>query len=302
MTAQILDGRSIAREIQSDLKLRIEKFVQQQNRRPVLAALLVGDDPASHVYVRNKESACAKVGIESRLHRMPGSTTSGDLLDKLGELNSDEDVNAILVQLPLPAHVDSQIVLDAVDPLKDADAFHPHNVGLISQGRPRFLPCTPHGVMRLIHRYGITTSGRRVVIVGRSDIVGKPLALMLANRDSPYGPELANATVTICHSHTRNLRDITRSAEILIAAIGKPRFISSEMIAPGSVVVDVGINRTSEGLVGDVDYDAALEIASFVSPVPGGVGPLTVSMLMENTLTAATLHARRAAEQSRSSS
>jgi len=301
MTAQILDGRQIASEIQSEIKQRIEQFVRRQNRQPVLAAVLVGNNPASQVYVRNKESACAKVGIGSRLHSMPDSSTTGDLLEKLSELNSDAGVNGILVQLPLPDGVDSQAVLDSIDPLKDVDAFHPYNVGLISQGRPRFLPCTPHGIMRLLHRYGVPAVGRHVVIVGRSDIVGKPLALMLAGRNCPYGPQMANATVTICHSHTTDLHSLTRSADILVAAIGKPKFISGDMIAPGAVIVDVGINRTSEGLVGDVDYHAALQIASFVTPVPGGVGPLTVAMLLENTLVAATIQARSATELYQSS-
>ena len=293
MSATVLDGKKIAKEIQGEIKQRVEDFVEQHDRAPVLAAVLVGEDPASQVYVRNKERACARVGIGSQLHRLDASTTTEDLLALIEQLNSDPEVNGILVQLPLPAEVDAQVVLDAIHPDKDVDAFHPCNVGLISQGRPRFLPCTPHGVVQVLKRYGLKTSGLNAVIVGRSDIVGKPMALMLANRDCGLGPEMANATVTICHSRTNELAAITRSADLLIAAIGQPKFITAEMVKPGAIVVDVGINRTEEGLVGDVDYEAVAEVASAITPVPGGIGPLTVTMLLENTLTAA--HVQQAA-------
>jgi methylenetetrahydrofolate dehydrogenase (NADP+)/methenyltetrahydrofolate cyclohydrolase len=287
MTAKILDGRAIAREIQAAIKQRAESFAARSGIAPTLAAVLVGDDPASQVYVRNKEKACHRVGIQSQLHRLPATTATEELLSRVIQLNQDPQVNGILVQLPLPAEVDAQAVLDAIDPLKDVDAFHPINVGLLSQGRPRFLPCTPHGVLQILYRSGIATAGRHVCILGRSDIVGKPMALMLAQRDSGLGPEMANATVTLCHSRTHNLAEITRSADILIAAIGQPQFVQAEMIKPGGVVVDVVINRTDNGLVGDVNFEPASRIAAAITPVPGGVGPLTVTMLLENTLAAA---------------
>ncbi len=291
MTAQLLDGKAISKQIQAETKIKVGEFVARHQHAPVLAAVLVGDDPASHVYVRNKERACTRVGIDSQLHRMPGSSTTEEVLDRVRQLNEDATVNGILVQLPLPPQVDSQVVLDAVDARKDVDAFHPQNVGLISQGRPQFLPCTPHGIVQLLHRYKIPTSGKHVCVIGRSDIVGKPMTLMLAQRDCELGPEMANATVTLCHSRTENLKRHTASADIVIAAIGRPRFVTAEMIKPGAVVIDVGINRTDDGLVGDVDYEAVREVAGFLTPVPGGVGPLTVTMLLENTLKAAELQA-----------
>lgn len=287
MPGKKLDGRKISKEIQAEIKQRVTEFQQQYSQAPMLAAVLVGDDPASGVYVRNKERACKRAGIGSQLHRMPAESTTADVLAKVNALNADPQVNGILVQLPLPSGVDTQVVLDAVDASKDVDAFHPHNVGLISQGRARFLPCTPHGIVQLLARYEIKTNGKHVVVIGRSDIVGKPMALMLAGRDCGLGADFANATVTICHSRTTNLAEITRTADILVAAIGKPKFVTADMVKDGAVVIDVGINRTDDGLVGDVDYDAILDKASFVTPVPGGVGPLTVTMLLENTLTAA---------------
>lgn len=289
MSAEVLDGKRIAKEIQAEIKQRVAAFVETHRFAPALAAVLVGDDPASQVYVRNKERACERAGIKSQLHRMPAESTTDEVLDRVHQLNEDPEVSGILVQLPLPREVDSQVVLDAVSPLKDVDAFHPRNVGLISQGRPQFLPCTPHGIIQMLKRYQIHTQGKNVVIVGRSDIVGKPLALMLANRDIGLGPEMANATVTICHSQTSDLKAVTRQADILIAAIGQPKFITGDMVKPGAVVVDVGINRTDDGLVGDVDYKDVVPVASYVTPVPGGVGPLTVTMLLENTLSAAGL-------------
>ena len=289
MVAGILDGKKTASEIQSEISSRVESFTIETGSCPQLAAVLVGDDPASQVYVRNKEKACRRVGMKSQLHRMPDDVSTADVIDTVQALNSDPTVNGILVQLPLPVSVEAQVVLDAINPAKDVDAFHPQNVGLISQGRPRFLPCTPHGILQLLKRYGISTAGRHVVIVGRSDIVGKPLAMMLSGKGCGLGPELANATVTLCHSRTRDLNDFTRTADILIAAIGRARFVTADMISEGCVVVDVGINRTSDGLVGDVDFDSVGELASWITPVPGGVGPLTVTMLLENTLMAARL-------------
>lgn len=287
MPGEKLDGKKISKEIQAEIKTRVVKFQEQHSCAPMLAAVLVGDDPASSVYVRNKERACERAGIGSQLHRMSADSTTADVLAKVNQLNNDPEVNGILVQLPLPSGVDTQVVLDAVDASKDVDAFHPHNVGLISQGRARFLPCTPHGIVQMLARYDIKTTGKHVVVIGRSDIVGKPMALMLAGRDCGLGSDFANATVTICHSRTTDLAAITRTADILVAAIGKAKFVTAEMIKDGAVVIDVGINRTDDGLVGDVDYASILEKASFVTPVPGGVGPLTVTMLLENTLTAA---------------
>ncbi|MDG2185598.1 MAG: bifunctional methylenetetrahydrofolate dehydrogenase/methenyltetrahydrofolate cyclohydrolase FolD [Mariniblastus sp.] len=289
MSAEVLDGKRIAKEIQAEIKQRVATFVETHHFAPALAAVLVGDDPASQVYVRNKERACERAGIKSQLHRMPADSTTDEVLEKVRQLNEDPEVSGILVQLPLPREVDTQVVLDAVSPLKDVDAFHPRNVGLISQGRPQFLPCTPHGIIQMLKRYQIHTQGKNVVIVGRSDIVGKPMALMLANRDIGLGPEMANATVTICHSQTSDLGAVTQQADILIAAIGQPKFITGDMVKLGAVVVDVGINRTDDGLVGDVDYNDVVPVASYVTPVPGGVGPLTVTMLLENTLSAAGL-------------
>jgi methylenetetrahydrofolate dehydrogenase (NADP+)/methenyltetrahydrofolate cyclohydrolase len=291
MTAQLLDGKQISKEIQSEIRAAVSQFVAEGNSPPTLAAVLVGEDPASHVYVRNKEQACQRVGINSQLHRLPASSTTEQVLGLVQQLNLDTEISGILVQLPLPRQVDTQAVLDAVDASKDVDAFHPHNVGLISQGRPRFLPCTPHGVLQILKRYNLPTEGRHVCIIGRSDIVGKPMALMLVQKDIGLGPQWANATVTLCHSRTKDLPAITRTADILIAAIGSPQFVTKEMLKPGAVVVDVGINRTDQGLVGDVDFDGCLETASYITPVPGGVGPLTVTMLLENTLTAARHHA-----------
>ena len=292
MPAELLDGKAIAKQIQAETKDSVTEFFAQHQSAPTLAAVLVGDDPASQVYVRNKDRACARVGIESQLHRMPTSTTTDEVIDLVKQLNDDHSVSGILVQLPLPDQVDSQLVLDTVAANKDVDAFHPLNVGLISQGRPQFLPCTPHGIVQLLYRYQLPTSGKQVCVIGRSDIVGKPMASMLVQRDSGLGPEMANATVTICHSRTKNLAELTRQADVLIAAIGRPKFVTADMIKPGAAVVDVGINRTDEGLVGDVDFDQALEVAGYLTPVPGGVGPLTVAMLLQNTLKAAQLQTR----------
>ena len=289
MTAQILDGKAVSQQIRAETKQKVTEFTAQTGSVPKLAAVLVGEDPASQVYVRNKERACKNTGIESDVHRIPASTTQSELLQLIDRLNADSTVSGILVQLPLPDQIDATAVLDAVDASKDVDAFHPDNVGRMSQGRPRFLPCTPHGVQQLLHRYDIPTVGKHVVIVGRSDIVGKPLASMLAQKNSALGPTAANATVTICHSRTAELPAVTRTADILVAAIGKPKFITTNMVKPGAVVVDVGINRTDEGLVGDVDFEAVKATASFITPVPGGVGPLTIAMLLENTLAACQL-------------
>ena len=254
--------------------------------------MLVGEDPASQVYVRNKEIACTKAGIASRVVRLESSTRIETLLQLLDSLNGDPSVHGILVQLPLPGHLDTRLVLDRIDPRKDVDAFSPENVGLMAQGRPRFLPCTPHGVFQLLHRCGIPMAGKEVVVVGRSDIVGKPLVAMALQRSGPCGESNANATVTCCHSQTPDLAEVTKRADLLLVAIGKPEWIKGNMVKPGAVVVDVGINRVGDRLVGDVDYEEVSQVASAITPVPGGVGPLTIAMLLENTLIAAENQAR----------
>ena len=287
MTAKLIDGKAVAASIREHLATEVAAFRTLTGIVPKLAAVLVGEDPASQVYVRNKEQACAKVGMASDVHRLPPTTTQAELLNLVQQLNSDPAVHGILVQLPLPKHIHETTVLDAVHPLKDVDCFHPENVGLMVQGRPRYLPCTPHGVQVLLKESGTNIDGAHVVVLGRSEIVGKPVAMMLVQKG-----ETANATVTICHSRTRNLPELTRSADVLIAAIGKAEFVTADMVKPGAVVIDVGINRLNERLVGDVSFDAVREVASAITPVPGGVGPMTIAMLLKNTLTAAKLAAR----------
>lgn len=286
MTATIIDGKRIAAAIRAEVRDEVEKYCTTTKIVPHLAAVLVGNDPASAVYVRNKRRACEETGIKSTLHELPDTLTQSELLSLVERLNSDKSVHGILVQLPLPKQIATQAILDAVSPLKDVDAFHAENVGLIVQGRPRFLPCTPHGVQELLVRSGVIIPGAHAVVIGRSEIVGKPMANMLMQK----GPH-ADATVTVCHSRTRNLEAICRSADILIAAIGSPRFVRAEMVKPGAAVIDVGINRdaSSGKLVGDVDYEPVREIASAITPVPGGVGPMTIAMLLKNTLHAAKL-------------
>lgn len=299
MTAEILDGKRVAGEIREEVAAAVQEFQATGAPAPCLAAVLVGSDPASQVYVRNKARACEKAGIEGRTHRLPADVGQEELMRLIAELNTDSGVNGILVQLPLPSQQDSGVaydereILDAIDPLKDVDAFSPVNVGLLMQGRPRFLPCTPHGIVQLLSRYQISTAGKNVCVVGRSDIVGKPMAMMLAQKSGSCGSEVANATVTIAHSRTADLAAVCREAEVLIAAVGRPQMITGEMIRPGAVVVDVGINRVGDKLVGDVDFDAAKEVASAITPVPGGVGPLTIAMLLHNTVMAAKLQSGR---------
>jgi methylenetetrahydrofolate dehydrogenase (NADP+)/methenyltetrahydrofolate cyclohydrolase len=284
VTATLLDGKAMAAEIREEVRQQAAEFVARSGVVPCLAAVLVGEDPASQVYVRNKQQACEKAGIESRLHRLPASTTGEELLTLIDGLNRDAKVHGILVQLPLPKQIDETRILRAVSPLKDVDAFHPENVGLIVQNRPRFLPCTPHGVQQLLVRKNLGIAGSHVVVLGRSDIVGKPMAIMLMQRGAG-----ADATVTVAHSRTRNLPELSRQADILIVAIGKAKFVTGEMVKPGAVVIDVGINRTDAGLVGDVDFDSVKQVAGQLTPVPGGVGPLTIAMLLHNTLHAAKL-------------
>lgn len=287
MSAVILSGKELADTLQAEAGALAAEFRAKHGVQPTLAAVLVGEDPASQVYVRNKEKACEKNGLGSRLIRLPASTSEQELLALVDQLNRDPGVHGILVQLPLPGAIHTQRVLDAVSPLKDVDAFHAENVGLLVQGRPRFLPCTPHGVQQLLIRNQIETAGRHAVIVGRSDIVGKPMANMLVQR-GPGG----DATVTICHSRSADLPAITRQADLLIVAIGKARFVTAEMVKPGAVVIDVGINRVETGLVGDVDFESVKEVASAITPVPRGVGPLTIAMLLHNTVKAAGLQHR----------
>lgn len=287
MAARLIDGKSIAAAHRERLALKVAAFMAATGVTPKLVAVLVGDDAASQVYVRNKEQACRKALMASDVHRLPASTTQAELLGLVSRLNADAAVHGILVQLPLPRHIHETTVLDAVYPLKDVDCFHPENVGLMVQNRPRFLPCTPHGVQVLLRESGTAVDGSHVVVLGRSEIVGKPVAMMLLQKG-----ETANATVTVCHSRTKNLADVTRSADILIAAIGKPEFVTAEMVKPGVIVIDVGINRKDNGLVGDVAFAEVCEVASAITPVPGGVGPMTIAMLLENTLIAAQLAAK----------
>lgn len=284
MSATLLDGKAIAQEIRAEVAQQTTEFSARFGRTPCLAAVLVGDNPASQVYVRNKQKACGDAGMLSQLHRLGAEATQEELLALIERLNQDSSVHGILVQLPLPKQIDEAGVLAAVNPIKDVDAFHPENVGRIVQGRPRFLPCTPHGIQQLLLRSGIPIAGRHVVVVGRSDIVGKPMAIMLMRRGQG-----GDATVTVCHSRTHDLPGVTRQADILIVAIGRPKFVTADMVKPGAVVIDVGINRTESGLVGDVDFEAVREVAGQITPVPGGVGPLTIAMLLHNTLLAARL-------------
>lgn len=282
MTAQILDGKKLAQQIRAELTEEVIEFIQNNSVVPCLAAVLVGEDPASEVYVRNKRRACEAVGIDSQLHRLDSSVTSDELLTLVAKLNKDQAVHGILVQLPLPKQIDASRVLVAISPSKDVDAFHPENVGRLVQGRPRFLPCTPQGVQQLLMRSGIEMAGRHVVVLGRSDIVGRPLSIMLSQR-GPGG----DATVTLCHSRTPDLAAVTKTADILVVAIGQPKFVTADMVKPGAVVVDVGINRAEGGVVGDVDFEGVRAVAGAITPVPGGIGPLTIAMLLKNTLAAA---------------
>ncbi|WP_296116460.1 bifunctional methylenetetrahydrofolate dehydrogenase/methenyltetrahydrofolate cyclohydrolase FolD [uncultured Neisseria sp.] len=282
MTAQLIDGKKISQQrieaVAQAVKARQEKGLHT----PCLAVVLVGDDPASAVYVRNKKLACQKSGIESRSYELPSETTQDDLLKLVDELNGDPAVDGILVQLPLPAHIDSQAVLERIVPHKDVDGFHPYNVGRLVVKMPLMRPCTPKGVMTLLEAYGIDPKGKKAVIVGASNIVGRPQALELL---------LSRATVTICHSATQNLADEVAAADILVVGVGIPNFVKGEWVKSGAVVIDVGINRLDDGsLCGDVEFDVAKERASMITPVPGGVGPMTIATLLENTLHAASLH------------
>ena len=275
----LIDGKLVSACVKETVKNEVADFIRENGVTPALAVVVVGNDPASAVYVRNKHKACLAVGIASHEYALPESTTEEELLKLIDTLNNNKDIHGILVQLPLPRHISEEKVLLAIDPKKDVDAFHPMNVGHLVAGNYDFLPCTPAGVMELLRYYKIEIDGKHCVILGRSNIVGKPMAHLMLE---------ANATVTVCHSHTKNLAEITKQADILVVAIGKAKFVHADMIKPGAVVIDVGINRLPDGtLCGDVDTVAAEGVASAITPVPGGVGPMTIAVLMKNTLTAA---------------
>ncbi|NLY29899.1 MAG: bifunctional methylenetetrahydrofolate dehydrogenase/methenyltetrahydrofolate cyclohydrolase FolD [Firmicutes bacterium] len=278
MGAQLIDGKGIAAEIRQEVKEEVAKL-REQNIVPGLTVVLVGDDPASQTYVRSKERACGEVGIRSDVKRLPADTSQTQLIQLIEELNQDPEVHGILVQLPLPGHIDADAVLRKIDPAKDVDGFHPTNVGCLWTGLSHqgFVPCTPAGIMELLRRTGVDPRGLNAVVVGRSNIVGKPIAALLLE---------ANTTVTICHSRTQNLKEHCRRADILVVAVGKPRFIPGDWIKPGAVVIDVGINRVDGALCGDVD-ESAREVAGYLTPVPGGVGPMTIAELLQNTVKAA---------------
>jgi methylenetetrahydrofolate dehydrogenase (NADP+)/methenyltetrahydrofolate cyclohydrolase len=281
----LLDGKATAQAIRAELKTGIEALTAAGGRAPGLTVILVGDDPASQVYVRNKGKACQDVGILSREHKLPADTTQDRLEGLIRDLNADPTVDGILLQLPIPRGLDSTRCLELIAPDKDVDGFHPVNMGRLTLGLPGFRPCTPAGVMTLLARYGLSPEGKRAVVLGRSNIVGKPLALMLAQP----GPG-ANATVTICHSRTQDLAGVCRQADFLFAAIGKPKFVTRDMVQEGAVVVDVGINRTDAGLVGDCDFEDLKGHVSAMTPVPGGIGPMTIAQLLVNTVEAYRLH------------
>ncbi|NLG88718.1 MAG: bifunctional methylenetetrahydrofolate dehydrogenase/methenyltetrahydrofolate cyclohydrolase FolD [Clostridiaceae bacterium] len=278
MEAKIINGRDIASEIRLGLKNDVEKL-KRNGVQPGLAVVIVGDDPASRIYVNNKKKVCDEIGIRSFEYALPAETSEEEVIELIKTLNGDKNVHGILVQLPLPQHINSERVLFEIDPDKDVDAFHPVNVGKIMIGNYKFLPCTPAGVMELIHRTGIDLKGSECVVVGRSNIVGKPMAMLLLHE---------HATVTVCHSRTKDLKSVCRRADVLVVAVGKPELIKADFIKPGAVVIDVGINRMENGkLCGDVDFDGAKSVASYITPVPGGVGPMTIAMLMKNTVKAA---------------
>lgn len=278
--AKIIDGKAISAEVRAEIKKEVS-LLAENGIKVCLAVVIVGDDPASQVYVRNKKRACDETGIASEIIAMPSETTEEELISVLDGLNSRSEINGILVQLPLPKHINERNIIAHIDPKKDVDAFCDENVGRIMTGNFSFLPCTPAGIIELLRRSGVSVCGKDCVVIGRSNIVGKPMAMLLLHE---------NGTVTICHSRTKNLPEITRRADILVSAVGKAGFVTADMVKPGAVVIDVGMNRTPEGkLTGDVDFASVEPIASLITPVPGGVGPMTVTMLLKNTVTAAKL-------------
>ena len=283
MSAQLLDGKSIAADLRKDIKVRVDTILAAGGRPPGLAVVLVGANPASQVYVRNKRKACAEVGFHSALHELPGSTSQHELMDLIDRLNADHAIDGILVQLPLPEHLDETAVTERILPTKDVDGFHPYNVGRLVLRRSLLRPCTPKGIMTMLARTGRTLDGLDAVVIGQSNIVGRPMALELL---------AARCTVTICHSRTRDLANKARGADVLVAAVGRPGFVPGDWVKEGAIVIDVGINRGEDGrLVGDVDFNTCAERAAWITPVPGGVGPMTIATLLENTLQAAELHA-----------
>ena len=278
MTAQLIDGNALSRQLRANIALRV-KALNSAGLTPGLAVILVGDNPASQVYVRNKVKACADTGMHSVLETHPASLSEAELLGRIDALNRDPAIHGILVQLPLPAHIDAQRVIEAISPAKDVDGFHVASAGALMVGQPGFWPCTPYGCMKMLESIGYDLRGKHAVVIGRSNIVGKPMALMLLQQD---------ATVTLCHSRTANLKAITLQADVIVAAVGKRNVLTADMVKPGAVVLDVGMNRTDEGkLCGDVDFDGVQQVAAYITPVPGGVGPMTITMLMANTLASA---------------
>jgi len=281
--SQLIDGKKVSEDTRAEIAKGVEELKNSSGITPGLAAVLVGDDPASEIYVRNKRKACEKVGIYSEEHKLPAETTEEQLLEIVNKLNNDDKIHGILVQLPLPDHINETNILRNVTPLKDVDGFHPENVGKLVEGNPRFISCTPYGIIKMLDYYNIEIKGAEAVVVGRSNIVGKPIGMLLLHR---------HATVTTCHSRTKDLGEVTRRADILVAAIGRANFITADMVKDGAVVIDVGINRNEEGkLTGDVDFANLSDKVSYITPVPGGVGPMTITMLLWNTLESAKLSA-----------
>ncbi len=274
---KIINGKEIAKATRQKLKVQIDDLFKKTNKRPHLVVVLVGDDPASASYVKAKDKACEKIGMKSTIIKRPETITQSELLDEIKKLNNDDDVTGILVQLPLPKHIDKDTVVNTISPLKDVDGFHPISVGNLYNGNDTFAPCTPAGIIKLLKTSNVTLAGSEAVVVGRSLTVGKPVANMLVDE---------NATVTIAHSRTKNLKEVTKRADILVVAVGRAHLVTADMIKEGAVVIDVGVNRVDGKLVGDVDYDEAIKVASKITPVPGGVGPMTIATLLENTLKA----------------
>jgi methylenetetrahydrofolate dehydrogenase (NADP+)/methenyltetrahydrofolate cyclohydrolase len=278
VNAKVIDGKAISAEVRERVRIEVAEYARQSGRTPALATVIVGDDPASEIYIRNKHRASEEAGMRSVHHDLAAETTQEELLDLVARLGADDDVDGILVQLPVPDHIDSDAVVAAIDPRKDVDGLTPTNAGLLANGIPRLVPCTPAGVIELLEHEGVALEGTEAVVVGRSRLVGRPLASLLIAR---------SATVTVCHSRTRDLAAVCARADLLVAAVGVPRLIGADAVKPGAVVIDVGMNRTEEGLLGDVDFAAVSAVASAITPVPGGVGPMTIAMLMVNTLAAA---------------
>lgn len=297
----ILDGRQTSSEIKDEIALEVKKIKEKGEKTPHLAAIIVGEDPASQSYVRSKDRACKKVGFDSTILNLPKNTSEEELIQTITKLNNDEDIDGFIIQLPLPPHIDEQKVLLLVDPDKDVDGFHPTNFGKMALDLPSFIPATPFGILELLKRYNVPTEGKNTVVIGRSHIVGRPMSILMSRKDNP-----GNSTVTLTHRHTKNLKEVTLKADIIIVAIGSPDYLTADMVKDGAVIVDVGINRVNDAsakkgyvLKGDVDYEAVKEKASFITPVPGGVGPMTVTMLLKNTLLARQKHqAKKVAQHS----